>query len=124
MTDPVPWQLSVPRCGASVPTGAGGSPQPCQRRVEWAGLRLRLRRGKPDEVWRSFACSAHADHLRAARPLLDRDRAVLEDWQTCWADAVAGRGWVSPGPLAVGAEARDLVARAERAATASRDPQR
>lgn len=112
--DPIPWQLSVPRCGASVPTGAGGAPQPCQGRVEWAGLRLRQRRGKPVEAFRAFACSAHVDRLRAARLLLDRDRAVLADWQTRWADALAGRGWVSPAPLAVGAEARELVARAER----------
>ena len=38
---PPPWQLSVPHCGAMVPSGAGGAPQTCQGRVEWAGLILR-----------------------------------------------------------------------------------
>jgi hypothetical protein len=55
--------------------------------------------------------------------LLDRDRAVLDDWGQREVDALAERGWRRPEPLAVGAAARELVARAEqRNAPLSHEP--
>ena len=109
--DRVPWQIVTPACGATVFTGAGGAPDQCTGRVTHAGLVLTGRR--PIEAWRAFACDRHCGQLRAARPLLDRDREVLADWRQRWRDALDGRGWRRPEPLAVGAAARELVTRAE-----------
>jgi hypothetical protein len=78
--------------------------------VAFAGLRVG---GQPVEAWLSFACQQHRDQLIAPRELLDRDRAVLEDWRDRERRALAGQGWDRPEPLAVGAAARELVRRVE-----------
>lgn len=106
------WRLATASCGALVASGVSATPRHCEAEVTHAGLVLRER---PVEVWRSFACAAHKGELRAARELLPRDLEVLAGWRQRRADALAGRGWRSPEPLAVGAEARALVRRAEAA---------
>ncbi|MDN5749655.1 MAG: hypothetical protein L0H64_14250 [Pseudonocardia sp.] len=62
---------------------------------------------QPPRVWWAFACPHHAEHLTAARPLLDRDRAEI-----------ARRRGAAPldrtEPLAVGRAARELIDRAQR----------
>jgi hypothetical protein len=62
-----------------------------------------------------FACGHHADQLIAARPLLPRDRDVLERRCEKHRTEVAGRRWTGEqeGPLARGAAAERLVERAK-----------
>jgi hypothetical protein len=101
MTSPgqSPWQLGTPHCGASVPAGAGGAHRQCEGEVTHAGLILRER---PIAACRSFSCASQKGKLIAARELLDRNYAVLDDWRAREADALAGRGWRRPEALAVG----------------------
>jgi predicted phage gp36 major capsid-like protein len=61
----------------------------------------------------AFAWDRHRDELFAPRELLDRDRAVLDDWREREQRALDGKGWDTPRPLAVGSAARELVRRAE-----------
>jgi len=71
-----------------------------------------------------FACAAHAGllPLLGARPLLDRDRAVLARWErehARWSlpaghpdrPGPGGRPYEAPAPLAVGDDAVALLAR-------------
>lgn len=108
----LPWRVGTPRCGAYVPSGAGGAPAQCQAEVTHAGLRLGA---EPVEVWRAFSCRRHASELRAPRELLDRDREVLADWHAREQSALNRQPWDPPGPIAVGAAAREIVRRAEAA---------
>ncbi len=108
------WRVATARCGAHVQSGHTGAFAQCGREVTHTGLVLRRRfDGHPVEAWRAFACPEHVSRLRAARELLDRDRDTLADWRQREADALAGLGWRRPEPLAVGASAQALVARAE-----------
>ena len=108
MTDATPWRLAAAGCGAF---GHAGTPCGCQGAVTHAGLILREH---PVQAWLAFSCSMHTDDLIAARPLLDRDRAVLADWRARERRALDGQGWDPPRPLAVGAAANYLVRRALR----------
>lgn len=89
--------------------GVWTAPSRCLSPVVAAGL---IFYEKPRaRVWWAFACPDHAEHLTAARPLLDRDRAEI-----------ARRRSAAPldrtEPLAVGQAARDLIERAQRWASA------
>jgi hypothetical protein len=107
--------LGVGGCGAMVPTGPHGRPNSCRLPVTRCGLVLRERpAGRPAEAWLVFACEAHAGDLIAARELLDRDRVVLGQWRAETARAEAGHPWQRPEPLARGADAVQLVERAQR----------
>ncbi len=66
-------------------------------------------------TWLGFACDTHADELIAPRPLLPRDRAVLDSRWDRHRTEVAGRRWSgeAEGPLARGAAAQRLVEGAE-----------
>jgi hypothetical protein len=108
VTDATPWRLAAAGCGAF---GHAGTPCGCQGAVTHAGLILREH---PVQAWLAFSCSMHTDDLIAARPLLDRDRAVLADWRARERRALDGQGWDPPRPLAVGAAANYLVRRALR----------
>ena len=79
--------------------GHTGTPRGCQGAVTHAGLILREH---PVQAWLAFSCSMHTDDLIAARPLLDRDRAVLADWRARERRALDGQGWDPPRPLASG----------------------
>ena len=96
MTDATPWRLAAAGCGAF---GHAGTPCGCQGAVTHAGLILREH---PVQAWLAFSCSMHTDDLIAARPLLDRDRAVLADWRARERRALDGQGWDPPRPLASG----------------------
>jgi hypothetical protein len=108
--DPIPWRVGTSGCGAYATAGFAGAPRQCSAAVTYAGLRVG---GQPFEAWLAFACDLHRGELIAPRELLDRDRAVLDDWAERERRALAGEGWDRPQPLAVGAKARELVRRAE-----------
>jgi hypothetical protein len=99
-----------------VPLGPGGQPRQCPGPVTRCGLVLRQRfDGRPPEAWLAFACDEHFGVLVAARELLDRDRAVLDEWRAEERHtSSAERPWRAPQPLATGAEAVALVERARR----------
>lgn len=116
---PVPWQLGQPGCGASVQSGPGGSFRDCGGKPVYAGVVLHrspIRRQL--ECWLSFACAEHVDRLVAARPMLERDRAVQHEWRRQRDLALAGRRHESPKPLATGPDAKALHERALAWATA------
>jgi hypothetical protein len=84
-----------------------------------------VRPGQDLEVWLMFSCAEHRDEipLIGARELLDRDRVVLEQWRAEAARWSLPRGHPDrpgphaqpanpPRPLAVGAAAAALLARA------------
>jgi hypothetical protein len=83
------------------------APSRCPAPVVAAGLVL-YEQPRPT-VWWAFACPDHIEHLTAARPLLDRDRAEITRRRTPGERA---------GPLAVGREARELLDWARRWARA------
>jgi hypothetical protein len=89
-SDPTPWRLAAAGCGAYSTSGHAGTPRGCQGAVTHAGLILREH---PVQAWLAFSCSMHTDDLIAARPLLDRDRAVLADWRARERRALDGQGW-------------------------------
>lgn len=66
-------------------------------------------------AWLGFACDRHADELIAPRPLLPRDRDVLERRRDHRRTERAGRRWAGEqeGPLARGAAAERLVENAK-----------
>jgi hypothetical protein len=66
-------------------------------------------------AWLGFACDRHAPELIAPRPLLPRDRNVLERRRDRHRTELAGRRWAGEqeGPLARGAAAEKLVERAK-----------
>ncbi len=103
LADPGPFHVSRPGCGAIVPSG-DGHPLYCRNAATRAGLR-HFPHPAPGEVYLVFTCDQHADQAEATRLLLDRDRAELERRRD-------QRATVEP--LAVGAAARALVARAVR----------
>jgi hypothetical protein len=70
--------------------------------------------GEPIEAWLAFSCQHHRDQLLVPRELLDRDRAVLDDWAERERRALGGKGWDPPRPSAVGTAANYLVRRALR----------
>jgi len=73
-------------------------------------------------VWLGFACHRHAPELIAPRPLLPRDRNVLERRRDRHRTQMAGRRWAGEqeGPVARGAAAERLVERAKAWAAAHR----
>lgn len=79
------------------------------------GLVLIGQPGKRRAVWRAFACDVHAEELRGARPLLPKDREILETRRQRRRTQLAGKRWSgeAEGPLAMGCAADDLLARAE-----------
>ena len=89
-SDPTPWRLAAAGCGAYSTSGHAGTPRGCQGAVTHAGLILREH---PVQAWLAFSCSMHTDDPIAARPLLDRDRAVLADWRARERRALDGQGW-------------------------------
>jgi hypothetical protein len=107
--DPIAWRVGTSGCGAYATVGFAGAPRQCSGAVRYAGLRVG---GQPVEAWLAFACTLRAPELIAPRELLDRDHFVLADWAERERPALAGEGWDSPQPLAVGAAARELVKRA------------
>lgn len=90
-------------------------PSECPHEPTVTGLVLYGGPGKRRAVWQGFACSAHAAHLRGARPLLPRDRGLLAARRDARRTELAGRRWAGEreGPLARGREADELLARAE-----------
>jgi hypothetical protein len=104
-----PWRVGTAHCGAYDTEVLGGTPAQCGAPVTYAGMRLA---GEPVEAWTAFSCDRHRDKLIAARPLLDRDREILDDWRERERRALGGKGWDPPEPLAVGSAARELVRRA------------
>lgn len=90
--------------------GIWTAPARCHSPVVAAGL-VFYEQPRP-RVWWAFACPDHAEHLTAARPLLDRDRAEI-----------ARRRTAAPGDrteaLAAGRAARELLDRARRWADAN-----
>jgi hypothetical protein len=110
-SDPTPWRLAAAGWGAYSTSGHAGTPRGCRGAVTHAGLILREH---PVQAWLAFSCSMHTDDLIAARPLLDRDRAVLADWRARERRTLDGQGWDPPRPLAVGTAANYLVRRALR----------
>lgn len=92
--------------------GVWTAPARCLTPVVAAGL-VFYDQPRP-RVWWAFACPDHAEHLTAARPLLDRDRAEITRRRTA---APPDR----TEPLAVGRAARDLIDRAQRWADAHPD---
>ena len=110
---PVPWQLGRAGCGAAIQSGAGGSFRDCLGGGAYAGVKLHrspIRRQL--ECWLVFACAKHVDQIDAARPLLDRDRAVQREWGRQRELALAGRRHEPPKPLATGPDAKALHERA------------
>lgn len=111
LAGPMPWRVGTARCGSYATAGHAGTPRQCGGPVVWAGLRFG---DQPVEAWLAFACDRHRGELLAPRELLDRDHVVLADWAERERRALAGQGWHRPEPLAVGAEARELVRRSTR----------
>ena len=97
-------------CGGIVFRGAQG-PTHCQVEPTRVGLWYAAH-GRT--VWLGFACTRHADQLIAARPLLPRDRDMLERRRDRRRTELSGRRWAGEreGPLARGAAAERLVQRA------------
>jgi hypothetical protein len=109
------FRLGVGGCGVVVPSGPQGQPRQCSTPATRCGLILHRMKGKPAETWLAFACEQHASGLTAARDLLDRDRAVLEQWRSeQQREYSAQQPWRRPQPLARGADALQLVERARR----------
>jgi hypothetical protein len=93
--------------------GFAGSHRSCPGTVVAAGLIHS--NSVPLAVWLAFGCAAHVDLLVAPRVLLDRDRAELAArYERVRRTVEDKQPWVPPGPLAVGADARRLLARARR----------
>ena len=107
-------------CGGVIFRGMLG-PTDCQAQPTVAGLWYAAH-GRT--AWLGFACDQHAVELIAARPLLPRDRDVLERRRAQHRTEMAGRRWAGEqeGPLARGAAAERLVERAK--AWAERHPDR
>lgn len=109
-----PFQVMAAGCGGYVHQVVTG-PSTCGSEPTVVGLLMYRRSDGRRAVWRGFACDAHADQLLAARGLLPRDRDVLgtATGETAGADRWARR-WAGEqeGPLARGAEADRLLARA------------
>lgn len=98
-------------CGGIVHRGLMG-PTDCGAEPTAAGLWYAAH-GRT--AWLGFACDRHAHELTAARPLLPRDRDVLERRRNRHRTEMAGRRWAGEqeGPLARGAAAERLVERAK-----------
>ena len=112
LTVPVPWTLGEPSCAP--PDRPGRRVVPLLRgRPSHAGVKLHhspIRRQL--ECWLVFACTEYVDEIDAARPLLERDEAVRRVWLEQRRQALAGRRWEPPKPLATGADAKQLHERA------------
>src|SRR5689334_21995609 len=91
------------------------APSECNAEPTVTGLVLIGEPGKRRAVWRGFACDAHADELRGARPLLPKDRDELARRREARRAQRAGHRWPGEreGALAWGREADELLARAE-----------
>ena len=87
------------------------APAGCSAPPTVAGLRFSER---DRTAWLGFACDAHAAELIAPRPLLPRDRDVLERRRAQKETELDGRRWAGlrEGPLARGAAAERLVEQA------------
>ena len=98
-------------CGGIVHRGLLG-PTHCEAEPTVAGLWYAAN-GRT--AWLGFACDRHADQLIAARPLLPRDRDLLNRRRDRHRTELAGRRWAGEqeGPLARGAAAERLVERAK-----------
>jgi hypothetical protein len=113
MSVPVPWTLGVPGCGAMRQSGSGGSFRPCTAQPTHCGVRLhRSSQRRQLECWLVFACPDHVGEIDAARPLLQRDEVLRQTWLQERQQALAGRRWERPTPLATGADAKTLHERA------------
>lgn len=108
-----PFRTLAAGCGGYVHY-AVMPPSSCLGEPTVVGLVMVGKPGRRRAVWRGFACDAHADRLLGARPLLPRDRDVLARRREAQRVEVAGERWAGEreGPLARGAEADELVARA------------
>jgi hypothetical protein len=106
-------------CGGMVRRGRQ-CPEHCHAEPTVAGLWFAVH-GRT--VWLGFACDQHAADLIAARPLLSRDRDVLDRRRDKRRTQLAGRRWAGEeeGPLARGAAGERLVARARAWAERHRD---
>jgi|SRR4051794_33501868 hypothetical protein len=98
-------------CGGMVHRGTQG-PTHCQTEPTVAGLWY-APQGRT--AWLCFACQSHAGDLIAPRPLLPRDRDVLDRRRDKRRTQLAGKRWAGEqeGPLARGAAAERLVKRAK-----------
>ena len=56
-----------------------------------------------------FACTDHVAEIDAARPLLERDEALLQTWLEQRHRALSGRRWERPKPLATGADTKPFM---------------
>jgi hypothetical protein len=102
----IPWRVGTARCGEYDTTGHTGARLSAARRWYTPGLRVG---GEPVEAWLAFSCQHHRDQLIAPRELLDRDGAVLADWQERERRNARGWGLHPPQPLAAGAAARNSL---------------
>jgi hypothetical protein len=103
-------------CGGLVFRGVLG-PTHCQAEPIVAGLWYAAH-GRT--AWLGFACDRHTEQLIAPRPLLPRDRDVLNRRRDQRRTELAGRRWAGEqeGPLARGTAAERLVERAQQWAAA------
>lgn len=109
--------------------GMWTAPELCGRPVVAAGL-VFYRYPHP-QVWLGFACAEHVGQLEVARPITDRDRAVLSGREARRPDPRPDprpdHGHDHPDrardetPLATGRAARELLERARRWAAAHPD---
>jgi hypothetical protein len=106
-------------CGGIVHRGLMG-PTHCEAKPTVAGLWYAAH---SRTAWLGFACYQHADQLIAPRPMLPRDRDVLNRRQDRHRTEIAGKRWAGEqeGPLARGAAAERLVERAKAWAERRRD---
>lgn len=105
------FHVAAAGCGGVIHRGLLG-PTSCHAEPIVAGLWYAAH-GRT--VWLGFGCERHADQLIAARPLLPRDRDVLDRRRDRHRTELAGKRWAGEqeGPLARGAAAERLVERAK-----------
>lgn len=89
-------------------------PAGCPNEPTHAGLRSSGEPGRRRSAWLGFACADHTHQLIAARPLLPRDRDLLERRRDQRRTELTGHRWAGEreGPLARGKDADDLLDRA------------
>ena len=97
-------------CGGVVHRGLIG-PTGCEAEPAFAGLWY-ASHGRT--AWLGFACDRQVDQLIAPRPLLPRDRDVLERRRERHRTEMGGKRWAGEqeGPIARGAAAERLIERA------------
>lgn len=77
-------------------------PEVCKQPPTWVGI-IYQDHPRPS-VSRGFACDEHRDHLDVARPITEHDESELR----------RRRGGERPVPMAVGREAKEVIAAARR----------